>query len=167
VIPFDTEGAGPVANDAYFGKVPDDRLKIKAGYLVFTADGSHRSKIGLGPTRAKSVAGSYSPSKNLLTIIQFNRNYAASRYVNSMWEKQKNPFGGDVINAYNDGPVGPGGASLGGFYELESSSPALSLPSGGSATHVHRTFHFVGQRPMLDAIAKAVLGVSLDAVSPL
>jgi hypothetical protein len=165
ILPFDPEGGGPVVNDAYFGKVPSDRLQVKPGYLVFTADGQQRGKIGLGPARAKSVAGSFSPSKNLLTIVTFNRNYAARHFVNSMWEKQHDPYSGDVINAYNDGPVSPGGASLGGFYELETSSPALPLPPGGSATHVHRTFHFVGQRPMLDAIARATLGVSLDSIS--
>jgi hypothetical protein len=47
-------------------------------------------------------------------------------YVNSMWEKQKEPYSGDAINAYNDGSPAPGEPPLGPFYELETSSPAAS-----------------------------------------
>jgi hypothetical protein len=83
-----------------------------------------------------------------------------------MWEHQKEPFAGDVLNSYNDGPPAPGKPTLGGFYELETSSPALALAPGASAEHTHRTFHFVGEKGSLDRIAKAALGVSLDAVAP-
>ena len=51
--------AGPVVNDAYFGKVPDDRLRVKESVIFFRGDGQYRSKIGLSPSRARSVAGSY------------------------------------------------------------------------------------------------------------
>jgi hypothetical protein len=78
-----------------------------------------------------------------------------------MWEIQKEPYGGDVVNSYNDGPTEPGKASLGGFYEIESSSPAAPLAPGGKLTHVHQTFHFTGPREALDPITKKVLGVSL------
>ena len=168
IIPFDPDAEGPIVNDAYFGKVPPDRLKVnaKAGYLLFVCDGQYRSKIGLGPKRAQSMAGSYSPSSNLLTIIHYDKPKGQTRYVNSMWEHQKAPFAGDVLNSYNDGPPAPGKPSLGGFYELETSSPALALAPGASAEHTHRTFHFVGEKASLDRIAKASLGVSLDAVAP-
>jgi hypothetical protein len=168
VIPFDPAGTGDIVNDKYFGKVPPDRLKVDAenGYLVFSCDGHHRSKIGLGPTRAKSVAGSYSASAKLLTIVQYDKPAGATDYVNSMWEQQASPFGGDVVNSYNDGPTEPGKPALGGFYELETSSPAAVLPRGQSIRHTHRTFHFVGERDALDAIATSVLGVSLSKVSP-
>ncbi|MET0594867.1 MAG: DUF6786 family protein, partial [Polyangiaceae bacterium] len=81
---------------------------------------------------------------------------------NSMWEQQKEPYKGDVINSYNDGPTEPGKASLGGFYEIESSSPAAALAPNEKLVHVHQTFHFTGPRDALDAIARKVLGVSLD-----
>ena len=62
-----------------------------------------------------------------------------------MWEMQKEPFKGDVINSYNDGPPAPGQPPLGPFYELETSSPALApVARRARHTHVHRTFHFVG-----------------------
>ena len=50
-----------------------------------------------------------------------------------------------MINSYNDGPTEDGGKPLGPFYELETSSPALSLNAGESGTHIQRTFHFEGK----------------------
>ncbi len=164
VIPFVTGNPGkPIVNDAYFGKVPAERLRVDdKGYLVFRVDGQQRGKIGLGPARAKSVAGSYSASARTLTIVQLDpKPEAAGAYVNSMWEKQADPYAGDVINSYNDGPTAPGKPALGGFYEIETSSPAIALDPKKSKTHRSRTFHFVGDRDQLDPIAKAVLGVSL------
>ncbi|HEY0466124.1 MAG TPA: DUF6786 family protein, partial [Polyangiaceae bacterium] len=67
-------------------------------------------------------------------------------YVNSMWERQAAPYAGDVINSYNDGPPAPGKPPLGGFYEIESSSPAAALAPGGSLRHEHQTYHFSGPR---------------------
>jgi hypothetical protein len=100
-----------------------------------------------------------------LTIVTFTRPAGSERYVNSMWEVQKEPFAGDVINSYNDGPPAPGKPPLGPFYELETSSPALTLKPGETYTHVHRTFHFTGPEADLDAIARATLGVSLEAIN--
>jgi hypothetical protein len=85
-------------------------------------------------------------------------------YVNSMWEIQKEPYAGDVINSYNDGPTTPGGKPLGPFYELETSSPAVELQPGGSLSHVHRTFHFEGSIDELDKLSQAALGVSLQEI---
>lgn len=155
---------GPVVNDAYFGKVPADRLAIKDGVILFKADGQHRSKIGLPPPRALAVAGSYDAAGHVLTIVQYTRPPEAREYVNSMWEIQREPYKGDVVNSYNDGPPAPGKPPLGPFYELETSSPALALAAGRSYTHVHRTFHFAGTEPDLDAIARATLKFGLAEV---
>jgi len=73
-------------------------------------------------------------------------------YVNSMWELQDEPFSGDTVNAYNDGPPEPGAAPLGPFYELETSSPALALEPGKSGEHVSETYHFQGERAELDRV---------------
>jgi hypothetical protein len=168
IVPFASDASSSaVVNDKYFGKVPDDRLAVHddRGFLVFKCDGNHRSKIGLGPKRAKSVLGSYSAQAKLLTIVQFNKPDDATDYVNSMWEQQENPYGGDVVNSYNDGPTEPGKPSLGGFYEMETSSPAIALAGRGAPVHhIHRTFHFVGDASALDAIATRVLGVSLTSL---
>ncbi len=170
VIPFQTGPAeinGPIVNDAYFGKVPAERLVIdeKAGVLFFKADGKHRAKIGLGPRRARNVAGSYAPSAGRLTLVQYNKPANMTDYVNSMWELQANPYGGDVINSYNDGPTSPGGKPLGPFYELESSSAAYELKPGEAVTHISRTIHIEGTPAQLDPIARKVLGVPLEQVT--
>jgi hypothetical protein len=155
---------GPIVNDAYFGKVPADRLTIEDGVILFKADGRYRSKIGLPPPRALATAGSYDASAHVLTIVQYTRPPDAREYVNSMWEVQREPFKGDVVNSYNDGPPAPGKPPLGPFYELETSSPALALTPGQRYTHVHRTFHFAGPEPDLDAIARATLKIGIEEV---
>ncbi len=155
---------GVVVNDTYFGKVPADRLVVTDKAIYFKTDGQYRSKIGLNPKRAHNVLGSWDPTSGALTIIQFTKPAHVTKYVNSMWEIQKNPYGGDVLNSYNDGPPSPGAKPLGPFYEVESSSPAAALAPGDSITHYHRTFHFSGSREALDAISQQVLGVSLKEI---
>lgn len=155
---------GPIVNDTYFGKVPADRLVVGKKAIFFRGDGQYRSKIGLSPQRAKPVAGSYDAANRALTIVQYTKPEGTTDYVNSMWEIQKEPFKGDVVNSYNDGAAEPGSKPLGPFYELETSSPAAALAPGQSLTHVHRTFHLVGPEQSLDKIAKAVLGVGLKDI---
>jgi hypothetical protein len=166
VVPFEAQAGGSIVNDTYFGKVPADRLQVHAqeGYLVFRCDGQHRSKIGLGPARAKPVLGSYSASAQLLTLVQYSKPQGATRYVNSMWELQKDPYGGDVVNSYNDGPTEPGKPALGGFYEMESSSPAAALKPGEELVHRHTTLHFVGAAGALDDISERALGVRVSGI---
>lgn len=167
VVPF-KEGSedelGKIVNDTYFGKVPESRLKIKDGVIYFCGDANYRSKIGVSPLRTKPIAGSYDSKNRVLTIVKFSFPGDTTDYVNSMWEIQENPFGGDVLNSYNDGPPKPGAKQLGKFYELESSSPALALEPGRGWTHTHKTFHFQGSEAALDKIAKTTLGVSLAQI---
>jgi len=155
---------GPVVNDAYFGKVPAGRLVVKDGVLFFSGDGQYRSKIGLSPQRAKPVLGSYDAVNKVLTIVLYSKPAGAADYVNSMWQLQDEPYKGDVVNSYNDGPPQPGAKPLGPFYELETSSPAAALKPGEKMSHVHRTFHLQGSKADLDPIAKAVLGVTIDKI---
>lgn len=167
VIPFikgDEKELGPIVNDAYFGKVPPERLAVKEGVIYFAGDANYRSKIGVSPRRSKPVLGSYDALNRVLTIVQFTPPKGVTDYVNSMWEIQKEPFGGDTANSYNDGPAKPGAAQLGRFYELETSSPALSLQPGEVGKHVHRTFHFQGQESELDEIARKTLGVGIEEI---
>jgi hypothetical protein len=167
VVPFRAgpeSELGPVVNDAYFGKVPAERLVVADGVLFFSGDGRHRSKIGVSPRRARPVLGSYDAERGVLTIVTFDRPEGATDYVNSMWEIQDQPFAGDVVNSYNDGPPAPGAKPLGPFYELETSSPAAALRPGESLTHVHRTLHLRGEASELDAVARRTLGVSLERI---
>jgi hypothetical protein len=155
---------GPKVNADYFGRVPPERLVVKDDVLFFSADGTYRSKIGIPPRRAMPTLGSYDGANNVLTLAQLSLPGNTTEYVNSMWEIQKDPFSGDAINSYNDGPPSPGAKPMGPFYELESSSPALALAPGKSYTHVHRTLHLTGPKAELDAIARAKLGVGLDEI---
>ncbi len=167
VVPFkegDESVLGPIVNDTYFGKVPANRLKVGKGVLYFSGDGKYRSKIGLTPARAKNILGSYDANNQILTIVKYNKPEDVSDYVNSLWELQDEPYKGDVVNSYNDGPPEPGKKPLGPFYELETSSPALALIAGESGTHVQQTYHFEGEEAELDKIAQKVLGVSLEEI---
>jgi len=96
--------------------------------------------------------------------VRFTFDRSASGYVNSLWKLQDDPYGGDVVNSYNDGPSKPGEKQLGQFFELETSSPALALAPGQSFTHTHTTLHLTGDRKQLDSVAQKVLGVSLDEI---
>lgn len=161
VVPFErgpVADRGPIVNDTYFGKVSADRLVVHDNALYFRADAQHRSKIGLAPRRAKDVLGSYDAAHRTLTLVRFTFPRGATDYVNSLWELQAAPFAGDVVNSYNDD------GKLGRFYELETSSPALALAPGAAATHRHQTIHVHGTTAELDAIARATLGVGLDAI---
>jgi hypothetical protein len=164
VIPFhpgSEEKLGPVVNDTYFGKVPPDRLVVRKDVLFFKADAKSRSKIGIPPRRAKDLLGSYDAMSGVLTICQYTLPKDAKNYVNSMWEFQKDPFSGDVVNSYNDGIPTGATKQLGNFYELETSSPGLALAPGGQTTHIHRTIHLQGSEQDLEGIARKTLGVGL------
>ena len=161
LVPYvegDEAKLGPIVNADYFGTVPADRLKVAEGVIRFSGDGQYRSKIGLTPQRAKAVLGSYDATRQLLTIVQYTKPEGATDYVNSMWELQDEPFKGDAVNSYNDGPPSPGVKPLGPFYELESSSPALALKPGENANHIHRTIHLQGDESAVRTIGQMLLG---------
>jgi len=166
IVPFkgaDDTALGPVVNSDYFGRVPADRLRVAAHAIWFSGDGKYRSKIGVPQPRAQQVAGSIDPDNGVLTLVHFSMpsDPTAFSYVNNNWGRQTEPYRGDVFNSYNDGPPEPGKAAMGGFYELESLSPAAQLPTGKSIGHTHTTFHIEGPTAALARIAKEALGVEI------
>jgi len=168
VIPFkagDEAELGPKVNDAYFGKIPPEYLVVRDGVLFFRGDGTRRGKLGLSPRRSLGIAGSYDADSRTLNLVMCNRQAAPAGYVNSMWEKQREPYAGDALNSYNDGTPGEGKPPLGPFYELETSSPAAALKPGETMRHVMRTIHIQGPEAELDAIAKDKLGVGLQGIA--
>ena len=167
VIPYvegPEQSLGTVVNDEYFGKVPPTRLKTSDGVIYFKGDGEYRSKIGLTPERAKDVMGSYDATSRTLTIVKYTKGAPGDEYVNSKWEIQKQPYRGDVVNAYNDGPPSPGAKPMGPFYELESSSPAKELGPGEKIEHIQTTFHFQGEEKALDSLSTHILGASMAEI---
>lgn len=170
VIPFvpgDVEKLGPKANTEYFGKIPDSRIRFTDSVLFFKGDGKERGKLGIPPKRSKGLAGSWQKDTGTLTLLRIAPAAAAGKdwpYVDSQWKEDVDPFGGDVMNSYNDGPPEPGAKPLGPFFELETSSPALFLQPGETFTHEQTTIHLTGPREALDAIARKNLGVGLDEI---
>jgi hypothetical protein len=162
-IPFEkNKNSHQYITDNYFGAVPPDRLVIKDSVLFLKCDGKYRSKIGLSPVIAKPFAASFDFKRNILTILHFEIDKNAA-YVNSKWEMQKEPFKGDVINSYNDGPLADG-SQLGPFYEIESSSSAKELKKGESLVHKQMICHFEGDYQSLNAVAQKLLGINLDEI---
>jgi len=155
---------GKIVTDDYFGAISPDRLKIDDGVIYFKADGRSRGKIGVSPRRAAPFLGSYDEENGVLTIVQYTLPEGVTRYVNSLWKLQDDPFSGDAANSYNDGPLDDG-SQLGPFYELESSSPAAALDVKEAVVHVHRTFHFIGNQTQLSALSEKILGVNLEQIT--
>lgn len=162
-IPYRKESAGTVVNDDYFGKVPADRLKAENGMIFFKIDGKLRSKIGIPPGRATELCGSYDSEQKVLTLLWCSLPSGEHSYVNSKWGKQDDPFKGDVINSYNDGPVADG-SIMGPFYEIETSSPAAALIPGQTMTHTQRIVHLQGDEAELAVIVKALFQVELQTI---
>jgi len=163
IIPFhNITNAHSYITTNYFGEIPKERLTISDSVLYFTCDGKYRSKIGLSPLIAKPIAAGFDFAKNILTVIipQVEKN---APYVNSKWEIQKEPYKGDVINSYNDGPL-TDGTQMGPFFEIESSSHALELKKGETGEYKQTTIHLQGEYTTLKQLTKQLLGVDLDSI---
>jgi hypothetical protein len=149
-------------NTDYFGEIDSDRLKINEKTILFKGDGKYRCKIGVPFKNALPIFGSYDAKNNVLTLVEFSTTEVTS-YVNSLWTYQDDPYAGDVINSYNDGPLETG-EQLGPFYELESSSAAKELKQDDSIKHIHKTYHFEGEYESLNSIAKQTLNIDLNEI---
>lgn len=160
IAPFTKQRSATVQlTDNYFGKIPAERLRVRDSVVLLRADGTFRSKIGITPASARPTAGSYDPGKGVLTLVQFDL-HPAGDYLKSAWKLHEQPYKGDALNAYNDGPLADGG-QMGPFYELESNSAVRPLKRGETLVHHHRTFHLEGNQEALQRVAKTALGVDL------
>lgn len=163
IIPYHEQTSGKVATTDYFGEIPKDRISYKDGILLFKADGESRGKLGIPPQRAKTIAGSYDEQNGILTVTTFDVD-PKSTYLNQEWNTEKDPFSGDAVNAYNDGPLADG-SQMGPFYEIESVSPAAFLEPGGKLGHNHNVFHFTGDKEALEVLSRKIFNISLETVS--
>lgn len=154
VAPFERAGAGKIVTDTYFSEdgIGPDRLIVneRAGYLLFRGDARERSKIGLARARASSVIGAMDFSHNLFTLWSFPIR-RRKPYVNSLWERQRHPYAGDVTNSYND----DGG--FGKFFELECSSHALALAPRERFCFPLEIHHYSGPRKTITRTADRLL----------
>lgn len=162
VIPYNNNAAGKVATTDYFGEIAKDRISYNNGILFFKADGKSRGKLGIPPARVKNIAGSYDAANHVLTVVKYDID-PSGKYLNQEWRTDREPFSGDAMNAYNDGPL-EDGSQMGPFYEIESVSPAAFLKPGEKLVHNHNVYHFTGDKAALSEIAKKVLGVSVEEI---
>ena len=162
-IPYNEKAEGRIVNDAYFGKIPADRLKMANGLIYFKIDGKLRSKLGVPPTRSKGICGSYDSQKGVLTIVRCESSPKDAPYLNGQWGEQKDPFDGDMLNSYNDGPV-EDGSIMGPFYEIETSSPGAPLAVGASLLHTQETIHIQAAENVLDPLVKHIFGADLKTI---
>jgi hypothetical protein len=157
IIPYKNELA---LNTSYFGEVPAGRLTTTDKHILFKGNGTARFKLGLPPKNVEPYIGSFDADKNMLTIVSYTFD-GKPDYVNSEWRyHEEGGYQGDVINSYNDGPLG-NGDQLGPFYEFESSSHTEALQPGSSIKHLHKTYHFEGDTQSLNVISKAILNKDL------
>jgi hypothetical protein len=166
VIPFkqdDEKELGVAVNDSYFGKIGADRLKISGNNIYFRADGRSRGKLGIPPNRATGTMGSYDFDNNILTLLICKLPVGKKEYVNSAWKIQDDPYSGDALNSYNDGPL-ENGSQMGPFYELETSSPAAALEPGESIMHTQITIHITGNKTLLNKVSVNSFGISLEEI---
>ncbi len=163
-IPYTADAEGVIVNDGYFGEVPSDRLIIDTNTIYFKIDGKYRSKIGVPPERAKELCGSYDSGAGILTLLWCTLPDEPKLYVNSQWGDQDDPYSGDVINSYNDGPV-EDGSVMGPFYEIETSSPAAELLPHGMIRHIQKIVHIQGSEERLAVLVSELFGLELKEIS--
>jgi hypothetical protein len=157
---------GPVVRTDYFGSIPADRLKVTPQAVLFRDDAEYRAKLGISQRRAKNVLGAIDFENNVLTIAKFSMPDDPTKhlYPSSAWQMpQTEPFRGDVVNAYNDGPNDTG-SRLGHFFEIESVSSTKELKTGESLSHRSAIVHVQADKQTLASLAKEILGVDLDDV---
>lgn len=147
----------------YFGEIPEERVAITDKYLFLKADGQSRGKVGVSPERGLPLAASYDHLNKVLTITTFNIS-PEMPYLNQEWNTDADPFKGDAVNAYNDGPL-EDGSQMGPFYELESVSPGAFLSPGQSMEHFHNVYHFTGNEKALNEITQQLLGISIAEIN--
>ncbi len=150
-------------NDSYFGKIASDRLKYDGSRVFFRADGKSRGKIGIPQLRTTGLLASYDSENNALTFLACEMPSIKAKYVNSAWEIQKDPYSGDAVNSYNDGPLADG-SQMGPFYEMEASSPAAALKPGENIVHNQVTIHITGDKKLMDNMTRKVLGLTLEEI---
>ena len=115
----------------------------------------------------RDMVGSIDYLAEVLTLVKFSMPAipADNLYMSNLWGGPLDqPYVGDVMNSYNDGPPEPGKKGMGAFYELESLSPAKELKTGESISHKNVTVHIQADMDILARSAKEILGVDLEKV---
>lgn len=164
IAPFKPGQGQPYRDEPYFGKIPEDRLKLLENALLLRADANKEGKVGIPQNRTTGIAGSFDFIQNLLVVVKFDVPKEAALYANSSWEKkQAEPYSGDLFQTYNSNRSGTPDQRY-AFYELESVSPSVELGPGESVRQRHETHCFQGDYVSLRGLAWKILAVDLDRV---
>ena len=159
ILPYRQDGTGDIVRSDYFGRVPEERLQAEEGVVLYRTDGKQRGKIGIPPQRATDLAGSVDLSSGHVTLVRYDIDPSA-RYPRQEWKLHEEPYTGDAVNAYNDGPL-EDGSQMGPFYEIESVSPAAFLQPGESLDHRHTVIHLNVPPAELERAIPALFGTEL------
>lgn len=161
----------PPTVDEYFkdfclgGSFPSDRRVNFDEYVLLKADGKVRGKVGVKKERATGKLGSYNPNDDHLIIVDHDF-YPDLDYATGYWRCYDDPFNGDALSVYIDGPQRAGGSD-GLSYELETMSPALFLPPGQSFAYRNRTFHLRASRKAIGVVCKRFLKADIEEMDAL
>ncbi|WP_111980140.1 DUF6786 family protein [Algibacillus agarilyticus] len=148
----------------YFNAIKTSHTQTAKNHVFYKADAQYMNKTGVPPHQTKPIMGAYDAQRNLLTLVMFNiSKHQAARYVTASWIDSSDPYNGEIVNVFNDGPD-DFGQYFGPFYEMESSSAAFELSSGGSQSHYHYTLHFQGDKTALNKITTELLGITLSEI---
>ncbi len=149
---------------SYFENTSLERQLVTESAAFYFADAKSMDKIGIPVEHTKPFMGSYNPQTKMLTVVHFAINdQAPAGYVNAVWDWDAEPYQGEIINVFNDGPQ-ENGKPFGPFYEMETSSRALALKPQESDRHFHNTYHFIGDPSSLNKISTHVLGVTIKDI---
>lgn len=77
-------------------------------------------------------------------------------------DPEETPYTGEVARAYTNGPAGPVDERTCPFYEFNTFSPALELPTNGSLTHIQHTTHINADRETLEFLLRHLLLTDLE-----
>jgi len=152
---------------------PDQLVTIKGTDIVtgkdvsvhvFKGHGQQRRKMGVTPARALQVAANWSADTGIFNLLKYNKPRAGVGHINSDWGPQENPFDGDEVNSFNDGPGDKGEPPVGRdspFTEFEASSEARELNTGESVSLPAISITLEGPAEAINPAAKRNIFVNL------
>lgn len=150
----------------YFGELDQDRVRVVKDKLFFKVDGRYRSKIGVPWDLSTGLFGCVDLIQTRITIVQHSVT-TDGLYFNSHVSVQDDPYQGEAISVFNNGPMDLTIEREHSFFELESTSTMKELEPGESLEHLHTVYHFDGSEEQISAISESLLGVRWSLVKDL
>ena len=144
----------------YMGPLGEERLWQNGSAAYFRGDGRYRSKVGIPPRVARDTYAAYVPEADRLTIVRFSL-AGDTLYANTAVSIQDDPYRGEAIPIYNNGPLDYQPTEEVSFFELESTSALRELKPGWMIGHSHEVYHLIGEREDLAPLCRQLTGAEL------